>query len=348
MSTTSSEFPMTKSSSSKRASDRAATDSLGGDAINAGRGLCMGAADVIPGISGGTVALLFGIYERLVAAIAHIDLQLLGFCRRGEFRRAAAHIDLRFLASLAVGILVGGLAMTMVMNRLLTTDLTRSITLAALFGLIAASGVLVCRLIRGVDEPVARGSLWLLGALGAALAWWLTTLNQQAAAAPSLGYLFLCGSLGICAMILPGISGAMILLVMGVYEHVTGVIKELPGKLLHGEPLTESLLVLGVFAAGCGISLLAFSRVLRWLLDKYGPPTMAVLCGFIFGALVKIWPYQRDLSPEITEFKHKVFQPIWPDWAQPQTWAILAVGGVAFASVLLLDRRFRRRGEEAG
>lgn len=316
--------------------------SLANDLTMAARGLCMGAADVVPGVSGGTVALILGIYTRWVTAISRLDGETIRLVIRREWRAAAERCDLRFLVGLGCGVVCGVGTMTVVMNKLLTTDFTRSLTMAAFFGMILASALLVARLISLRDWTEAP-RLAILGMAGAALAYWLTTLHHGEAADPTLPYLFFCGCVAICAMVLPGISGAMLLLVLGVYEFLTELLKEFPQRLIHGEPITHSLTVIAVFGSGCLISLLGFSRVLRWLLGTYRTPTMAVLCGFIFGALPEIWPYKIDQTPEIAKFREKTFESYIPDFTTPDHWLIAVVGVLAFSAVVLIDYRVRSR-----
>ena len=287
------------------------------DLANVIRGFCMGCADIVPGVSGGTVALITGIYERLVTAISHIDLDLLSRLRQRRWRAAAEHIDLRFLVALAVGIGGGFIVMTLLMNRLLAEPFSRSLTLAAFLGLILGSAIMVAMMIRVRTAGAAAGCL-LLGLVAGGVAFWISTLNQLHIE-PSLPYVFLCGCVAICAMILPGISGAMILLILGVYIHLT----EIPGNLLRGEQVADGLVTIGVFATGAAISLILFSKFLRWVLRNLHAPTMAALCGLMVGALPKLWPFQRDLTPEIEKLKHKQFQPFLPEQFDTQ---VLLVG----------------------
>jgi putative membrane protein len=313
--------------------------SFRGDGAQVMRGICMGCADVVPGVSGGTVALILGIYERLVTAISHFDGRLLGFLRRRQWGEATRHIDLRFLVALAMGILSGVVCMTLLMNHLLTNETTRSLTLAAFFGMILASAVVVAKMIE-TDSPAQRLRCLLLGIAGAAVAYWISTLQHGTAegAPPSYVYLFFCGGIAICAMILPGISGAMILLLLGVYVHLT----EVPRNLLSGQHLAESLITLVVFATGCAVSLVGFSKVLRWLLANYHALTMATLCGFMFGALRKLWPFQQDLTPHIEKVKHKHFEVIWPETFDSHVAAVLVTVVLAMAFVFIADRFTQR------
>lgn len=304
----------------------------------------MGAADVVPGVSGGTIALILGIYERLVTTISHIDSRLFELIRRRQWEQAAVHVDLRFLVTLLFGIAWGFLVMTVMMNRLLTDPFSRTLTLAAFFGLILGSAVMVSKTIR----VASRGQLLrcgLVGIAGAAFALWLVTLGNVPQH-PSYAYVFFCASIAICAMILPGISGAMILLILGVYEHLT----EIPRNLLHGRQVTEGVITVVVFVAGAGISIVLFSRVLRWLLKHYHSATMALLCGLMVGSLPKLWPFQRDLTPEIEAIKSKQFQPIWPEAFDTEALTAVAIALGMAVLVLLLDRigQAKRQERSAG
>ena len=295
----------------------------------------MGTADIVPGVSGGTVALVLGIYERLVAAISHFDMTLLGYLRQKKLRQASEHIDLRFLMTLAVGVVGGFIVMTVLMNHLLTNAVTRSITLAVFLGLIFASAIHIALLIR-VATWTAGAACALLGLIGAGFAYWLTTLDN-AACEPSYLYIFICGSVAICAMILPGISGAMILLIMGVYIHLT----EIPRNIVHGQQVADGLLTVLVFGVGAAISLVLFSKFLRWLLARCHAATMALLCGFMIGALPKIWPFQRDLTPETEKFKYKNFELYFPDSIDSGV-AMVAVAFLAAAAFVFLVDRFAK------
>lgn len=294
------------------------------------KGLLMGSADIIPGVSGGTIALIVGIYERLVTAISHFDAQLVKLVAARRWKAAAEWVDLRFLITLGAGILTGVAALATLMHYLLEHQ--RSGTLAVFFGLILASALLVGRMVKPRDANHAL-LCTLAGAAGAVFAFWLVGL-EAVQASDNLAYYFLCGMVAICAMILPGISGAFILLILGAYESVTKIIKDLT----HLEFTAEGLMQLGTFAAGCAVGLIGFAKLLRWLLAHYHALTMAVLCGFMLGSLKRIWPFQIDTTPEVERLSLKRFELFMPDsWnAQRATCVMLAV--VAFVSVLAVER----------
>jgi len=266
------------------------------DLLQIGRGFLMGGADIIPGVSGGTVALILGIYERLIEAISRVDAHFFGLVKKRQFKDAATYLDLRFLIALGLGIGIGIVSLAGTMHHLLLHQ--RTWTLAAFFGLIAASSWLVAKI---VDRWSPAAVVALIG--GAGFAFWLVGLPLLLDPPNSLLYMFFCGSVAICAMILPGISGAFILLLLGKYVEITGMIK----GVIHGEISGEIILTIIVFAMGCLLGLLGFSKFLKWLLARHTNLTMATLCGFMIGSLRKLFPFQQDVTPEVTELKHKVF-----------------------------------------
>lgn len=302
----------------------------------------MGAADVVPGVSGGTIALVLGIYERLVNALSRFGLEFLGLLKRGKLSAAGRHVDARFLAALGTGIVGGLIVMSLLINRLMAFDFSRSLTFAAFFGMIIACGILVAMRIRPASAT-HFAALAALGIVGAAISAGLTLLNSTAGAAPSLWYLFFCGAIAICAMILPGISGAMMLLLLGVYSHLT----DIPHAILHGEQVGLSLATVAVFLAGCVVGLTLFSRVLKWLLKHAHESTLAVLCGFMFGALPKLWPFQIDTTPEIEKFKHKVFVLDLQPAIDFRFACVVAVGVVAIAVIFAVQWLGKAGGQPA-
>ena len=292
-------------------------------------GLCMGTADIVPGVSGGTVALILGVYQRLLSAISSFDAHFLSLLKRMQWTQAARHVDFHFLVALALGILTGVIGLAGLMDYLLTHH--RSITFASFFGLILASGLLVGRM----TQPKSKGQLaacMVLGFVAALGALAIMSLGRVIPL-PGYAYTFFCGMIAICAMILPGISGAYLLLMLGKYEEITHILKGLP----RFETTFEDLLTVAVFSAGCLLGLLLFSRVLRWFLRRYWSETMAVLCGFMLGSLYRIWPLQIDTTPEVEKFKQKIFQPVWPDtWTSEVAWCLVAAV-ISLAAVLLID-----------
>lgn len=297
------------------------------DLVNVSRGFLMGAADIVPGVSGGTMALILGIYERLVTAISHVDRTFVSHLTKKEWRAAAEHIDLRFLITLGCGILIGIMGFATLMNQLLEFHLQP--TLAAFFGLILASSLIVARMIDRWSVPC-----FLFLFAGAGFAYWLVA-QPFMSGVEGYPYLFLCGMIAICAMILPGISGAFILLILGKYHYVTGIIKDL----VHLKVTLEYLLVIVVFASGCVVGLLGFSKFLRWLLARFHAQTMAVLCGFMLGSLRRIWPFKEVVGGSTEEMKIKNAEMIniWPESLDGPFWFAVGLAIVAFLVVILLD-----------
>lgn len=299
----------------------------------------MGGADIIPGVSGGTIALILGIYQRLVTAISHVDRKLFQMLKSGQWSTAFEHLDLRFLVALGLGILTGIACLAKLVRYLLLEQ--RMYTLAVFFGLILASAIIVARTIR----PNRRSEQWMslaLALLAAGIAYWIVGL-EQLRYHDSLIYFYLCGSLAICAMILPGISGAYILWLLGAYAAVTEMIE----SVLHFQLSAREFLSLAIFAVGCLTGLIAFSKVLRQLLVNAYHQTMAVLGGFMVGSLRGVWPFQIDLTPQTNQLKLKRFQQYVPEtWDQSVTVCVV-LGVVAMMAILFFERWGRSLAAEA-
>ncbi|MFP6763640.1 MAG: DUF368 domain-containing protein [Planctomycetaceae bacterium] len=307
-----------------------------------GCGVLMGAADIVPGVSGGTVALILGIYNRLVTAISRFDSQLLRYLVSRQWLAAVRYADLRFLGTLGAGIVTGIGGLSFLMHFLLENQPQH--TNGVFFGLILGSGIIVGR---GIERwPVSHTTAFCLGAAGTFLLLGLETFQQPP---DSLWYLFLCGMVGICAMILPGISGAFILLILGTYQDVTGLLRScLTGlfQLLKNgawEIDPAQLLAVAVFCIGCLTGLLVFSRFLRWLLLHYRTVTLAGLCGLMLGSLRKIWPFKVDLTPEETRIKFKQFSNVMPEHLDSATALTVILLISALVAVLVLETGMSRR-----
>ncbi len=301
-------------------------------------GMLMGSADAVPGVSGGTVALVLGVYDELVTAISHCDHRWLRLVRQGAWRQASERIHLGFLLRLGTGIAIGLIVALSIVNYLLSDPQTRPFTLAVFFGMILASTILVARMVQWQSSQQQTACLGLV-LLGAVLAFWLTTLQDANHAEPSLQYLFGCGAIAICAMILPGISGAMVLLILGIYEHLSAI----PRALIDGTATTSTLLELGVFGLGCLLGLIAFSKLLRYLLAAHRPLTMSLLFGVMAGALNKLWPFQDKTLVGTGEDQVPHYQNVLPANLGLQTVAVILSVLVAAAIVLWLDRQFAKQ-----
>lgn len=245
------------------------------------KGACMGAADVIPGVSGGTIAFITGIYDELLASINAVDATAVKLFFTGKFKEFWKHINGGFLVSLFCGILFSVMTLAGLMQYLLENNPIQ--TWAFFFGLIVASSLFI---LRGIEGWNLKGVLFLI--LGVVLGVTVCTLSPTTTP-DALWFVFLSGAIAICAMILPGISGSFILLILGKYQYIMTAIS----GLTSGETIGESIVILGVFAVGAVFGILAFSRFLHWLLGRFHKQTLIVLAGFIIGSLVKVWPWNN-------------------------------------------------------
>lgn len=254
------------------------------------KGACMGAADVIPGVSGGTIAFITGIYDQLIGSINSINGTAVKLFFSGKFKEFWKHINGSFLLSLFCGILFSVLTLAGLMQYLLEHHPIQ--TWAFFFGLIVASSIFILRGISGWD---LKAVLFVIAGivLGVVICTLSPTNTPEA-----LWFIFLSGAIAICAMILPGISGSFILLILGKYKYIMSAIT----GLTTGAAVGESLVILGVFAVGAVFGLLAFSRLLHWLLGKFHKETLLVLAGFIIGSLVKVWPWSNMEAIAIAQF----------------------------------------------
>ncbi len=242
------------------------------------KGISMGVADVIPGVSGGTIAFISGIYEELIGSIKSIDVDAFKLLGQFQIKSFWKKINGNFLISVLAGIVTSLLSLARLMTYLLEHHPIP--VWSFFFGLILVSAPLIMRDIKKWDFTTI-----LSGIVGIVIAYLITILSPTETPT-NLLFIFFCGALAICAMILPGISGAFILLLIGKYEYM---IKALIGF---------DLPVIFVFVTGCFLGLLGFSRFLSWILTHYRFPTLALLAGFMIGSLNKVWPWK-----EVTSFR---------------------------------------------
>jgi putative membrane protein len=245
------------------------------------KGACMGAADVVPGVSGGTIAFISGIYEELINSIRSINATAVRLLLKGRLKEFWRAINGNFLVSILAGILFSIVALVKAITYLLEHE--PILIWSFFFGLVLASSVTVCRTIE--RKTISRWVAFLLGAVGA----YFITVATPAETPTGLWFIFLCGAIAICAMILPGISGSFILLLMGKYTYIMGAVK----GLISGTEVVSNLLTLCCFAVGALIGIVSFSNLLSWLLSRWKDVTIALLGGFMFGSLNKIWPWKE-------------------------------------------------------
>ena len=293
------------------------------------RGMLMGAADIVPGVSGGTMAFITGIYDTLIDSIRAFDLACLRLVLRGQIKAAWQHVNGPFLLALALGIATSIVSLARAISWLLENH---PVPLwAFFFGLILASALV---LLRQVDKwTVARASCLLAGAVIA------LTIALSPVVDLNIGMagVFLSGFVAICAMILPGISGSFILVLLGMYATVLGALKSL------------DLAFIAVLGAGAIAGLLCFSRLLHWLLHHFHQATMALLTGFLFGSLAVVWPWKRVLEWVVDrhgDLKPAQQIPVAPaeyltvSGQDPQLLLCIGLMLVGFLAVWIIDTRW--------
>jgi putative membrane protein len=290
-----------------------------------GCGLAMGSADVVPGVSGGTMAFILGIYGQLLEAVAGFDLELLALLRRGQWGAAAARVHLGFLVPLLAGLLGAVLILVRPITWLYANQ--PELLFALFFGLILGSIVLIARHAHWGRSGLVAMAAGVIGAL-------LLVTRVPVTMPHDPFTIFWSGAVAIMAMILPGVSGSFLLLVLGQYQHVMEAVKAL------------DLATLVPFALGCAVGLMVFVRLLRWLLARWHGQTVALLVGFMTGSLWKIWPF-REVLESTTNAKGKLVV-LRDALAAPPSLAALALAlalmALGVGLVVGLERLQQRRG----
>ena len=245
------------------------------------RGVAIGAANVIPGVSGGTIALISGIYDELINTLKSLGWKTLKLIFKGQFGKCFTEINGPFICSVGIGVLVSVFTLAKALEHLLLNYLT--LTMAFFFGLILASIFLVAT--RIPKWNISSISAVITGVSIAAAILLIKPLGEN----PHPEYIFLCGVIAMCSMILPGISGSFILILMGNYALILGAASNV-------RDLNTSLPILLPFIGGCAVGLLGFSRILSIVLEKFKSTTLALLTGFIVGSLAVIWPWKEEIK----------------------------------------------------
>jgi len=236
----------------------------------------MGAADVVPGVSGGTIAFITGIYQELIESLNNINLSAIRVLFKEGIKPFWKHINGTFFVFLFGGIIISILSLAKGVDFLLENHPV--LLWSFFFGLIVASVWMVGKSIKSWNIPVIIALL-----VGTGIAFYISSI-QSVADVNAKWYIVLSGAIAICAMILPGISGSFILVLLGSYQIVIGAIKD------------RDLAIIGLFAIGCAVGLIAFSRVLKWLFEKFKEVTIALLTGFMIGSLYKVWPWKNEIG----------------------------------------------------
>ncbi len=286
------------------------------------KGMAMGAADVVPGVSGGTIAFISGIYEELITSINNINLPLFAVLKKEGFPTFWKRLNGNFLLALFLGIFISVLSLAKVLSWLLENQ--PILLWSFFFGLVLASIFLVGKEIEKWNLATVLSLV-----LGTAIAYFITTLPPNNNV-DSLPYLLLSGALAVCAMILPGISGAFILVLLGSYKTILDAVHE------------RNIIMVATVGMGAVIGLLSFARLLKWMFKKYRGITLALLTGFILGSLSKIWPWKlvletKTFEDKIITIKEKNVSPFTFEGDPQLIWAIgLAI--VGFSLIFILER----------
>lgn len=280
------------------------------------RGLCMGVADMVPGVSGGTMALVTGIYYRLIAALAAINLRAFKLLLGGGATRAWRQVDGTFLTVLLAGILSSVFAMSHLVIWLFETHPV--LVLGFFLGVLLVAVILIAQSVHWDRKAIALSVLMLFLALA-------IVVGSSATITPSLPWLFLGGCLAITAMILPGISGSLILLMLGLYTPAVEAVR------------TFDVVTLLVFASGCATGIMLFSRILQWILKHYENLALAGMTGIVTGSMIRLWPWQLGMG------ESTALHLAWPadGGLALQGLLALALGMLVYGVLHALGRRLR-------
>lgn len=301
------------------------------------KGLAMGAADVVPGVSGGTIAFISGIYEELIETIHKLDFKFFKIWKQEGFLTAWRKYNLSFLFALLLGIAISILSFSKLIMWLLETYPV--LVWAFFFGLVLASILYIGKQIRRW-----RPAMFLVLFAAVAVSYLITVVNPVSAPGHS-AFLFFSGFIAIIAMILPGISGSYILLLIGSYTTVIGFVTQFGEGILTFNPglISQASGKLLIFAAGAVIGLKLFSRTLNWMFKNHQNLTLVVLTGFMTGALNKIWPwksvleYRTDSSGNLVPYLEKSIMPQSYN-GDPQIFMALIFAGIGFLTIFFLEQ----------
>ena len=302
------------------------------------KGMAMGMAEVVPGVSGGTIAFITGIYEELLNTIKELTPKKLLLLKNEGFASFWKAINGNFLLGLFAGMLMGLVVGVLVISHLLETQ--PILVWSFFFGLIAASVIYVARQI----EKWTLTEIVLL-IITTALSYYIT-IASPSQGPQQLWFVFLAGFIAICALMLPGVSGSFLLLLMGMYQYiVTDNVKALISNFN-----TESLVVVLVFGLGCLAGVLTFSRVLSWTFKNYRTPTLAALTGFLIGSLNKVWPWKEVLTSRVNSHGEEIAvqtKSILPAsfTGEPQVVMAIVMMVVGFILILAMDKMSNKKVE---
>lgn len=305
--------------------------------IIAFKGVAMGAADVVPGVSGGTIAFISGIYEELIESIDKVNLGVFKVWKQQGFKTAWKSINGSFLLALFSGIAISILSLAKLIKWLLHNE--PILLWSFFFGLVLASILYIAKQIKDWYPKI------VLAIIATSVLSYYITLAEPFASPESPFYLLFCGFIAIIAMILPGVSGAFILLILGAYQTAIDTINNLRDGLLTGnmDVFKDALLKFVLLAVGAIVGLKVFSKALNWMFKHKKNLTLAILTGFMIGSLNKIWPWKKILKTRINSEGQEVTlldQSIFPSAYQGDSQIVLAIifVVVGFATILILER----------
>ena len=301
------------------------------------KGLAMGAADVVPGVSGGTIAFISGIYEELIESIDKVNLGVFKVWKKKGFKTAWNSINGSFLLALFSGIAISILSLAKLIKWLLHN---KPILLwSFFFGLVLASILYIAKQIKGWSTKV------IIAIMVTSILSYYITLAEPFASPDSPYYLLFCGFIAIIAMILPGVSGAFILLILGAYQTAIDTINNLREGLTTGnmEMFKDALLKFVLLGVGAVIGLKVFSKALNWMFKHQKSLTLAILTGFMIGSLNKIWPWKEILKTRINSEGEEVTlldKSILPNTYNGDNQLLIALVFIiiGFATILILER----------
>lgn len=301
------------------------------------KGIAMGMADVVPGVSGGTIAFISGIYEEFVNSLNSINAEAFKLLFKFRIKDFWKHINGSFLLSLATGIAISIVSLSKMIIYLLDNEPV--LLWSFFFGLIISSILFI-----GKQISVWNARVVVALILGVIVSYYIT-IAEPASSPDSNIYVFFSGFIAIIAMILPGISGAFILLLMGSYPTIIGAISNLSEGVTSAntELIIQSSSMLGIFAVGAVLGLLTFSRILAWMFKNYHNTTLAVLTGFMIGSLNKVWPWKETLSTRVNShgeevpFLQKSILP-WNFDGDSQMLMVFVLAIFGFALIYLLEK----------
>lgn len=316
------------------------------------KGIAMGAANVIPGVSGGTIALITNIYEQLIDALKSFDKKALKLVLKRDFKSLAKHLNLNFLLPVFSGIIISIFSLAKLFEFLLATH--PEPTWAFFFGLVLASVYYVAKKVNSwkISSIVAF-------AIGLLFAFGLSVMEGSNIENTNLFYIFVCGMIGICGMILPGLSGSYILMLMGNYQLL--MVKSISNLfdflnqclvgnfnvIFENTEMQNYLLYFVVFVLGSIIGLLLFSKIISFIFKKFYNVTIALMSGFVLGSLSTIWPWKKALLDSTITDRHGEYLIIGYQRYMPQTWSqqeyiVLTSMLVGLVSIIIIEQIAKR------